>query len=178
MSAQRPLIVAVEDMVTASIVGAQAAHIALEQQATEIILFHALDRHQVFNNVSAMLNGMSRMANYVAPIVETSADGEGVLALAERALCAEYTAMGQEPPSIRHEIAEGAIVPALEQLSASLEAVGIVLGARRPHAFGRLTHPDVRARLSRHCACPVFVAALQAAEGSPSESSPAETKAS
>ena len=149
------IIVGVEDSGTAGIVAVEAAHVAIEQGATALILLHVLDEHPV-------LNAVYGMGNYCAPVAETSEEGERLLAFAEQVLRAEFDALGKAPPAIRHELAVGDASSAIERVATESAAAAIVLGARRPHAFGRLTHPDVRAHVATHAPCRVHVATLQA----------------
>jgi len=87
-----------------------------------------------------------------------------VLVVAETALRAEFAAKQQPLPKITGKVVEGPPGAALADFAALPNVIGIVLGARRPHAFGRLTHPDVRSHVRRHGSVPVFVAPLQAAD--------------
>lgn len=151
----RTIVVGIEDRATASIVAVEAAHMALHEGATEMILLHVLDEHAV---VAAMFSA----SGYPAQVEEPTEEGERTLALAEAALRAECSAMGRAAPAIRHQIDSGSPAAALERAVASSGAISLVLGARRPHAFGRLMHPDVGAHLANHVTCPIHIAALQA----------------
>ncbi len=163
--ARRTLVAAIEDMSTAGVVAVAAARVAREMGADHIALMHALDEH-------AMLNAVYGAANYAAPVAETAEEGERVLELAEAALRAEYAGLDAPAPTVERMVVDGPPARAIEQAAAAPGVVGVVLGARRPHAFGRLTHPDVRARVSARIAVPVHVAALQAGH----EERPVENK--
>jgi len=155
MSEERAIVVAVEDAMTATTGAAEAAHVAVDTAATTGVLLHVLDAH-------TMVNAMFTMGGYWAPIAETREDGAAVLDVAEGALRAELAALGRPAPAIRHEIAEGSAGEAIAHDADAHDAIRIVLGARRPHAFGRLTHPDVRAHLAAHGRSSLHLAALQA----------------
>jgi nucleotide-binding universal stress UspA family protein len=85
-----------------------------------------------------------------------------MLALAEAALQAEYAALDRPAPAITRKVGAGAPAAIIAQVAEEVEAAAIVLGARRPHAFGRLVHPDVRASLATCTKVPVHVVPLQA----------------
>lgn len=156
MSAERTLIVAVEDTSTAGIVAVEAAHVAMEADVGNLVLLHVLDAHPLMGAVAAA-------CGYCIPTAETADEAERVFAMAEYALCAECAAMGRSAPTIERAVAEGDVGAAIEEAAKAHAAVGVVLGARRPHAFGRLVHPDVRAHLESRAPCRLHVAALQAA---------------
>src|SRR6185312_2863156 len=143
MADSRILIVGIEDLGTAGVVAAHAAHVALEQQATQLVLLHVLDEH-------TMLSGMYAIAIPTTTMAETAEEGGRVLVLAEAALRAEFTALKQPLPAIKPKVVDGPPGAALTEFAAHPGVIGIVLGARRPHAFGRLTHPDVRSQVQRH----------------------------
>ncbi len=153
---RRTLVAAIEDMSTASIVAVEAAHVARELNVDHIILVHVLNEH-------TMLSAMYSAANYAAPVAETADEGQLVLNLAEAALRAEYAGINAPVPAVEHVISDGSPAKVIERVASAPGVVSIVLGARRPHAFGRLTHPDIRAQVSPHITVPVRVAALQAA---------------
>lgn len=157
MTARQTVLVGVEDTATAGIVAVEAARVAMDGEVGEVstlVLLHVLDAHPVMNAVFGM-------GNYCAPVMETIEDGERLLALTEQAIRAEFAACGREAPEIRHEIAEGEVGYALSRVAQEHGAGTVVLGARRPHAFGRLIHPDVRSHVCDHVSCRVHVAALQ-----------------
>jgi len=150
----RTLLVAIEDMLTATTVAAAAAGVAREMGATDVVLAHVLDEHVV-------LNAMFGAAGFCAPVAETAEDGERLLALAEAAMRAASEGTDVATLPVRWVVLSGDPGAALDRLAAEAGAVEVVVGARRPHAFGRLSHPDTRARLAqggRH----VHVAPLQA----------------
>jgi nucleotide-binding universal stress UspA family protein len=104
---------------------------------------------------------------------ETEAEAEEVLAEAEAALCAEYEALGQPVPSVtRRAVGGTATGNVIARVAEDAHAARIVVGGRRPHAFGRFAHADVRAWLSRHTEIPVYVAPLQAEERQPATGEP------
>jgi nucleotide-binding universal stress UspA family protein len=157
MSSAGIILVAVEDRATASIVAVEAARVARERAAAAVILLHVLDPHSV---VSALFS----MSGAYATAAETPEEGEAILALAEATLRAEFAAAGMPPPAIRTAVVDctgGNPGAAIAHAAAAEGATLIILGARRPHALGRLTHADVRAYLQAHTACPVHVASLQ-----------------
>jgi nucleotide-binding universal stress UspA family protein len=157
MAVPRILIVGVEDLGTASVVAAQAAHVAIEQHATEVVLLHVLDEH-------TMLSGMYALAIPATTMAETTEEGGMVLVLAEAALRAEFAALNTPVPTIKAKAVDGPPGAALSECAAQAGVIGLVLGARRPHAFGRLAHPDVRGQIQRHGHVPIFLAPLQAAK--------------
>lgn len=164
MIAQR-IIVAVEDSATASVVATAAAHLAMDEGVREVILAHVLDEHTSANAVFGLVP-------LSVPILERTEEGEQVLALAEAALQAEYAAQHREVPPVRRALLSGRAGQALAELATETGAVAMVLGARRPHAFGRLTHPDVRDYLAHHTTTPVRVVMLQADATSPPAAGP------
>jgi nucleotide-binding universal stress UspA family protein len=160
MESEKTIVVAAEDEATASVVGAAAAHIAMEQNATAVILLHVMENHVV-------AQGLMSMALPV-PMAESEAEAQEVLAEAEGALRAEYEALGQPVPSISRRVVGGtATGSVIARVAEDARAVRIVVGGRRPHAFGRFAHADVRAWLRQHTAIPVHVAPLQAPEHQP-----------
>jgi nucleotide-binding universal stress UspA family protein len=50
----------------------------------------------------------------------------------------------------------------IAQVAKDAGVAAIVVGARRPHAFGRLVHPDVRMSLRKCTNVPIYVVPLQA----------------
>lgn len=156
MPTEDTIVVAVEDLPTAGIVGVDAAHVAIEIAASRLVLLHVLDQHLLAGTVLGA-------SGYCPAVGETLDEGVAVLDAAEQALRAEFAALGKPVPAIRRVVAEGQAADAIKQAIAEHNAAGVVLGARRPHAFGRLLHPDVREHLAGHTACRIHVAALQAA---------------
>ena len=155
------LVVAVEDAATAAIVSAGAAHLAMEQGATQVILLHAFDSHN-FANALYGGGGVSVPAP-ATPIEESRGEAEEVLSLAEAAFRAEYQALECPLPTISRKLAQGrSCAGCIAQIAADAGAKAIVVGARRPHVFGRLSHPEFRTALARHTAVPVHVVPLHA----------------
>jgi nucleotide-binding universal stress UspA family protein len=154
MSSERSIIVALEDMATAGVVGAAAAHIAVDESANRVILLHVLDAH-------TMASGFAGLAGAPVPIVETSEECRSVLALGEAAMSAEYEAMKQPVPSFVSRLVEGSPAACIAGVATDAGASAIVVGARRPHALGRLTHPNVVESLRRLTSLPVHVVPLQ-----------------
>jgi len=152
----RAILAAVEDLATATTVAVETARVAMEQQATAVVLLHVLDQHTVMGAVFGM-------SGYCAPVQETLEEGEALLNLAEGAMRAEFEAYKRPIPVIRHEVAEGDIASAIQSVAEEQQVETIVLGARRPRAFGRLVHPDVRSHIAEHGARRVHVASLQEA---------------
>ncbi len=160
MSSERTIVVAVEDTATAGIVGAAAAHVAMEEDAGTIVLLHIVENHVV-------AQGLMSIALPV-PMRETQNEAEAVLAGAESALRAEYAALDRPTPTVTRRLLGGtAIGTAVCEVAQEVKASKIVVGGRRPHAFGRLAHADVRSSLTHHTQIPVYVAPLQATEPQP-----------
>lgn len=155
MSHDRVIVVAVEDLGTAGVVAVAAAHFAMECAADRLVLLHVLDEH-------AIANVFRGFAGVPEPVVEMAEEGTAVLTLAEAAIDAEYGAVEQPKPVVARELGEGRPGPVIAGVAAEVGAEAIVVGTRRPHAFGRLTHPDVVEYLRKHTAVPVHVVALQA----------------
>lgn len=153
MSETKRLVVAVEDFSTASIVAVEAAHVGDTLGATEITLLHVLNPY--------LISGAA-MAARGFPVAETEEAATVLLELAEQALRAEYTGMGKAVPVIKRRVCEGKVWHAVEQAVRETGALGLVMGARRPHAFGQLLHPDVHSHLAKDLGCPIHVASLQA----------------
>jgi nucleotide-binding universal stress UspA family protein len=153
----RTLIVAVEDSGTATVVAAEAAHVALATGTMNLVLVHVLDPHAIPNAAVAL-------SGYYVPIAETAQEGEALTALAEQVIRAECAALGKPAPAMTHVVVGGNPAPVIAHLVSEYNADGIVLGARRPHAFGRLTHPDVRSHVSGHTRVRIHIASLQAPE--------------
>lgn len=152
---RRTLVVAIEDLATAGVVAVEATQVAREMNANHILLVHALNEHTV---ISAIFGA----ANYAAPIAETTDDGLQLLRLAESEIQAEYAAVGVQVPLIELQVGDGAPSKVIEQAARTDGVIGVVIGARRPHALGRLTHADVRSYVAPRLSVPVRIAALQA----------------
>lgn len=149
------IVVAIEDLTTAGAVAAEAVHLAIEQQATMLLLIHVLDEHSVINGMLGMTGAPT------APLVEPEEDGNRLLAVTEQMIRGEFEALGKPVPTISTELARGHAGDTLAHAVRDCNAAWIVLGARRPHLFGRLTHPDVRSHIAGHAPCRVHVAPLQ-----------------
>jgi nucleotide-binding universal stress UspA family protein len=154
MAHEMTIVVAIEDLSTAGAVAAEAVHLAIDQGATALLLIHVLDEHPV-------INGMLGVTGAPAPLVETEEQGEELLGVAERVIRAEFEARGMPAPSISHVLASGFAGEALCYAVKEHNAAWIVVGARRPHLFGWITHPDVKAHIASHVPCKVHVAPLQ-----------------
>jgi nucleotide-binding universal stress UspA family protein len=153
--APRSILVGLEDSATAGVVATAAAHRAMEQDAAAVILLHVIDVHMA-------AGGLLGISGVTVPVAETEEDQEAMLALAEAAIRAEYVALDRPVPAITRKVSAGAPPAVIAQVAAEVEAAAIVLGARRPHAFGRLVHPDVRASLAKCTKVPVHIVSLQA----------------
>jgi nucleotide-binding universal stress UspA family protein len=154
-SAPRCLLVGLEDQATAGVVAAAAAHVAMARDATALILLHVIDTHMV-------AGGLLGLSGVLGPVGETGEDQERMLASAKAAIQAEYAALKRPVPSITLRVSAGAPAVIIAQVAKEVGAAAIVVGARRPHAFGRLVHPDVRASLAACTTVPVHVVPLQA----------------
>jgi nucleotide-binding universal stress UspA family protein len=142
-------------MATAGAVASEAVRQAIQQQATTLLLVHVLDEHTVLNGLLGMTG------SYSEPIRESSSECECMLRVAEQVIRAEFAAIGKPAPKIEYVMTQGHVGEALGEVAARHGAERIVVGARRPHLFGRLTHPDVKAHLATHAPCRVHVAPLQ-----------------
>jgi nucleotide-binding universal stress UspA family protein len=151
MADERRILAAVEDMMTATTIAAAAARAAAEEEATEIILLHVLSQHPTVRSLLHLPEQSEALPG----------DGEMVLELAERAVRAQYAAMGKPAPSICYELLAGEPATVIARVANEQQVALLVLGARRPGAFG-LLHPDVRGGLGSRVHCPVRVAPLQA----------------
>ncbi|MBV9279333.1 MAG: universal stress protein [Chloroflexi bacterium] len=149
------ILVGLEDSATAGVVATGASHIAMGQDAPAVILLHAIDTYLV-------AGGLLSMAGAMVPMVETGEDREAMLALAEAAIQAEYGALDRAVPLITRTVRASAPAAVIARVAKELGAAAIVVGARRPHAFGRLVHPDVRTLLAKCAKVPVHVVSLQA----------------
>jgi nucleotide-binding universal stress UspA family protein len=153
MADERRILVAVEDMMTATTVAATAARAAAEEDgATEIILLHVLSAHPTLRSLLHLPDEEP---------AATPGEGESVLELAERAVRAQCAALGVPAPSIAFELIHGEPATEIARVASEQQVALLVLGARRPGAFG-LNHPDVRGGLGSRVKCPVRIAALQA----------------
>jgi nucleotide-binding universal stress UspA family protein len=106
--------------------------------------------------------GLLGMSGITVPVIDTEEDLEVMLTLAEAAIRAEYGALERPAPSLSRRVCAGAPAALIAQVAVEVEAIAIVVGARRPHAFGRLVHPDVRVSLAKCTTAPVHVVPLQA----------------
>ena len=154
MSTEYVIVIAVEDSATAGVVAAAAAHVAMEQEATQAILVHVLDSH-------TFATGLFGMTGAAAPILESVEEGTQILDVAEATFRAEYDALERPVPSIARRLLSGNPGTVIPEVAAEVGAGTIIVGARRPHAFGRIAHPDVRSALGAHTTIPVRVAPLQ-----------------
>jgi nucleotide-binding universal stress UspA family protein len=155
MAEEPTLVVAVEDSLTVTIVAVEAAHVAIAHGATKLVLLHVLDQRSLSGAAVAM-------SGYYIPVAETPEEGDALLGLAEQVIRAECEAMGKLVPAIEHVTVQGSPGACIEQAVKERGAQGLVLGARRPHAFGRLTHPNVREYLAGHTDVRIHVASLEA----------------
>jgi nucleotide-binding universal stress UspA family protein len=99
--------------------------------------------------------GVLGLSGSTVPVIDTDDDQEALLALAEAAIRAEYGALERPVPAITRIVRAGAPAAILAQVAEESGAAAIVVGARRPHAFGRLVHPDVRASLAACTTVPI-----------------------
>ena len=151
MADERRILAAIEDMMTATTVAAVAARAASEEGAAEIILLHVLSQQPTLRNLLHMTEHSTA----------SPGEGEAVLELAERAICAEYAAIGKPAPSISFELVSGEPGVEIARVVTEKQVALLVLGARRPGAFG-LNHPDVRGGLGSRVKCAIRIAPLQA----------------
>ncbi len=149
------MLVGLEDQATASVVATAAAHLAMEQDASALLVLHVLDTYSV---VGALLD----LSGGTGPALDTGEEQEALLALAEAALRAEYGARDRPVPVITRMVRAGAPAAVIAQVAEDVGAAMIVVGARRPHVFGRRVHSDVRAALTAGTTAPVHVVSLQA----------------
>lgn len=157
MSGDVSIVVAIEDLAIAGAVAGEAVRLAVREGATRLLLVHVLDAHTVVNSILAMAGAPSE------PVLESQVEGERLLTLIAQVIQAEFAALGQPEPTIERILTRGHVAEALERIAIEHQAAWLVLGARRPHLFGRLTHPDVRAHLAGHSAVRLQVASLQEA---------------
>ena len=155
MPGETTIMVALEDLATAGAVAGEAVRLAVRESATRLLLVHVLDAHTVVNSILAMAAAPSE------PIVESAAEGERMLSLATRVIQAEFAALGRPAPAIEAVLGRGGVAEALGQIAGAHQVAWLVVGARRPHLFGRLTHPDVRANLAGRSSVRLHVASLQ-----------------
>ncbi len=147
------LVVALEDRRTAPAVARKAALVAIAERARMIVLLHVIDELVVTEVGFAMAGCWLPGA---APIDEA----EEILDAAEHTLRAVYGAHWRPVPTIRRVVATGPIPEVIARTAVTYHAVGVVLGARRPHRLGLLFHTDVAARIAPHLRCPLYVAPL------------------
>jgi nucleotide-binding universal stress UspA family protein len=154
MTSNKVILVGVEDRATASAMGTAAAHIAMDERAAALLLVHVLDDHTIANAVFSL-------GSVVVPLAESTEEGDEILGLAEAAFEAECAAKRQVPPRVTRALRSGPAGRALAEAASEASASAIVVGARRSHVLGRLTHPDVREYVAHHTAIPVRVVMLQ-----------------
>jgi nucleotide-binding universal stress UspA family protein len=162
MADEETVVVAIEDLSTAGAVAAEAVRLATSRPVTSLVLVHVLDEHP-------LINGMLGVTGAPVPLVESEDDGQRLLTVAERVIRNEFEALGVPAPAISHELARGHAGDALAHAVKEHNAAWIVLGARRPHLFGWLAHPDVKSHLATHAPCQVHVAPLQERSAAPAE---------
>ncbi len=153
METERVLVVALEDRRTAPAVARKAALVAIAERAHLVVLLHVID-----SLVGSGL-GFESAGCWVAdaaPMDET----DEILDAAENTLRAVYGTHRRPPPTIGRVAAAGPIPDAITRTVVSNHAVGVVVGARRPHLLGLLFHPDVTARIAPRLGCPIHVAPL------------------
>lgn len=151
MAEERRVLAAIEDIMTATTVAAAAARAAIEEGASEIVLLHVLSQHPTLRT---LLHQHGRSS-------ASPGEGEAVLELAERAVQAQCAAMGKPAPAISYELATGEPAIEIARVASEKRAALLVVGARRPGAFG-LLHPDVQGSLRSRVTCAIRVAPLQA----------------
>lgn len=152
------ILVALEDSATAGVVATAAVPIAIERDASEVVLLHVTDTY-------TLTGGLLNLSAVTVPVAETADERRALFALAEAAIRAEYAALEKPVPAISERMSAGTPAGAIAQVAKEIGAAAIVLGARRPHAFGRLVHPDVRSTLAGCTTIPVQVVPLQAGPG-------------
>ena len=155
MPGETTIMVALEDLATAGAVAGEAVRLAVREDATRLLLVHVLDAHTVVNSILAMAGAPSE------PVLESQAEGERMLALAAQVIQGEFAALGRSTPAIEEVLGRGSVAETLGRIAEAHRAVWLVVGARRPHLFGRLTHPDVRANLAGRSSVRIHVASLQ-----------------
>jgi nucleotide-binding universal stress UspA family protein len=156
MADEHVVVVAIEDLATIGAVCAEAVRRVAAQENTVLYLVHVLDEHPV-------LRSMLGSAGTWQPVEETDEECNDLLSAAREVLVAEFAALGQAAPRMVCVVEYGAAGEALARVVAERQAEAMVIGARRPHLFGRLTHADVGAHLQGRVTCAVHVAPLQAA---------------
>ena len=153
MEIERILVVALEDRRTAPAVARKAALVAIAERARLIVLLHVIDdlvgTGLGFDPAGCWIPG-------AAPVNEV----DEILDAAENTIRAVYGAHRRPLPIIGRVAAAGPIAEAITRTALTNHAVGVVLGARRPHKLGPLFHPDVAARVAPRLTCPVHVAPL------------------
>lgn len=151
----RSILVGLEDSGTAGVVATAAAHIAMDRDATAVVLLHVIDTYMP-------AGGLLGLSGVPIPMIDTEEEHVAMLALAEGAIRAEYGALDRSAPSITQRVSAGAPAAIIARVAEDVRATAIVLGARRPHAFGRLVHPDVRVSLRKCTNVPIHAVPLQA----------------
>jgi nucleotide-binding universal stress UspA family protein len=155
MADTQPLVVAIEDLSTVGAVAGAAARLALQQRTPTLVLVHVIEEHAVLNGI------LTTSFSPVDPILEPVSEAQECLDLAEQIIAAEFQAQGQSAPVVRKELGRGSPSRVLALACEAYQATGVVLGARRPHLFGRMTHPDVRRQFAALSSCLVHLAPLQ-----------------
>jgi nucleotide-binding universal stress UspA family protein len=153
METERILVVALEDRRTAPAVARKAGLVAIAERTRLVVLLHV-----VADMVGTGLG--FEPAGCWMPDGTPTEEVTNILDAAENTLHAVYAAHHQAPPIIRRVIGTGPIPEAIRRAATTNQAVGVVLGARRPHKLGLLFHPDVAARVAPQLTCPVHVAPL------------------
>jgi nucleotide-binding universal stress UspA family protein len=154
MTAEQNIVVALEDGATAGVVAAGAAHFAMERGNTRVVLIHVMDDHLIMNGFAGV------MGTAPASLSETTEEASSVLRLGEATLAAEYRAADRPVPPVEQVIENGRPGTVIARVARNVGATAIVIGARRPHALGRLTHPDVVSFLVLHTGVTVHVVPL------------------
>ena len=136
MADERAIVVAVEDLATLGAVSAEAVRQVANHGSTAVYLVHVLDEHP-------LLRGLLGTAGTWQPVEETDEQCGELLSTAKEVMLAEFAALGKPAPHIECRIEYGRAGEALARVVAEHHAEAMVIGARRPHLFGRLTHEDV-----------------------------------
>ncbi|HEX6508519.1 MAG TPA: universal stress protein [Chloroflexota bacterium] len=169
MAPEGTVVVAVEDAATAGSVAAGAVRVAIEHGATQLILVHVLDEHPLAN--ALYQGGGLSVPAPAPPIDETPGEVEQIFTAAEAAIRAACRTQEAPLPAITRWVGEGRPTGAIiARVAADTSAVAIVVGARRPHALGRLVHPDACAALRHHTHTPIRVVSLRGEPHTPAES--------
>lgn len=153
METERVLVVALEDRKTAPAVARKAGLVAIAERTRMVVLIHVA--------ADTVGTGLGfEPAGYWIPYGAPTTETDDILDAAESTLRAVYAAHHQVPPTIRRVTETGPIPERITGVAITNHAVGVVLGARRPHKLGLLFHPDVAARVASRLSCPIHVAPL------------------